>query len=270
MNQELKVEIKDDKSPRFETIIQSYTEPIASKVIPFIGFSCLEQAGIPSQAILSIANPDTKISQGIFNKTFRISIGYSGYLKDKFYRNMQPVFTGKSLQPPIFQNSGSTDQVLNIPLTYVPATPSYGAYTTNDTLGNVMPKILPENVVIKYVPTTLKNQYLKKKLSIQSSPSFAVIERYFEKNENVIIKYIGSDGSFLITSKDTNNQSFNANIASKNNTGIIFNSNRETSLKTKYAVIDASGSLNIELAFVLPNLLYKTHAYIENLSLIHI
>lgn len=256
MNQDILVEIKNDTG-RFVPLVQSYNDKIPSKIIPYILFSYSEQSGIPSQGLLSIANPDANMCNGIFGRQFRISIGYSSVTNSKVQRKLMPVFVGQCVQSPVFYNESATDQILTIPLAYVGVFGDYVSMTTNNKIGEALAKLLP-NAIIKYHPIALDKQFLKKPLALNGKINLSIIQKYFAENEGLLIKWVSNDNSYLVTKKDSGGLSVTS--------GVIPNNSLKTSLLTKYAVIDVSGVLNIELACVLPSLLGKVNATIENIG----
>lgn len=259
MNQQMVIEMRSDSKQQFQVVSRSFNpDPkLHSKVIPYMAVYYMEQGGVAMQATLSVANPDTEIAQNIFGKEFRISIGYSGFINGVFKQMINPIFIGKCFQAPVFQEFDSTDQILIIPLSYTLSVNGYGGFTTNDTISTALSKLFPKTK-INYNPMTIATQYLQKPLAIKDKTNFKTIQKYFSDNEKIFLKQNPTDSSISVTLKSSGGLVSNA--------GLIFNNEKETSIKTKYAAIDASGALNIELAFVLPNLIGKNYATIENIG----
>ena len=212
------------------------------------------------------------------------------------------IFTGFVIQPPYFTEGGQgTDQILYIPLAMgaLPIvdenkniTISYQAGISK--LEDVLNAIFKSNKYssiknIVFYRDELKNHYMKSSGSINLGEwGFSQLQMFFRQTEDIWLSTDNNNKLFVSTLEDMQNENYDKqNSEIGNNAGIIYNAsytktdsfhrdkgNKETTargyvstfLKTKFAVIGLDNSLNIELAFVLPNVIGKRYCVIENIG----
>lgn len=266
---------------------------ILMRIRPYVAVQMHIQDNLVTNVILSVGNPSPKFAKNLVGRMFEITLGYSNIKNGLFKVKEFVVFIGLVVQPPYYTDGGQgTDQILHIPLV-MGALPivdknkdvfvTYEAGVTK--LKDVLNQLFKQNKYssIKADPVfyskDLENAYMKSSASINlASWGFSQVQRHLEQTEGVKIFTNNTNTLYVADNKSLKDEMNNKQSVSGNNAGVIFNqyykrSNREDSvayvstyLKTKYAVIGLDNSLNLELAFVLPNLVGKRYCVLQNIG----
>lgn len=277
-------------------------ENILMRIRPYISAQVTIQDSLVTQLVLGVANPSPKFAKNLVGRLFRVSMGYSNIKDGKFLIKDFIIFTGLVIQPPYFTDGGQgTDQILYIPLAMgaLPIVEQNKDVTINYQSGiakleDVLNAIFKSNKFssiknIVFYRDELKNHYMKSSGSINLGEwGFSQLQRHFQQTEDIWLSTDNNNILFVSTLEDMQNENY-AKQSSKigNNAGVIYNrsytttdsfhrnkgndmTNRgyvSTFLKTKFAVIGLDNSLNIDLAFVLPNVIGKRYCVIQNIGI---
>lgn len=277
-------------------------ENILMRIRPYISAQVTIQDSLVTQLVLGVANPSPKFAKNLVGRLFRVSMGYSNIKDGKFLIKDFIIFTGLVIQPPYFTDGGQgTDQILYIPLAMgaLPIVEQNKDVTINYQSGiakleDVLNAIFKSNKFssiknIVFYRDELKNHYMKSSGSINLGEwGFSQLQRHFQQTEDIWLSTDNNNTLFVSTLEDMQNENY-AKQSSKigNNAGVIYNrsytttdsfhrnkgndmTNRgyvSTFLKTKFAVIGLDNSLNIDLAFVLPNVIGKRYCVIQNIGI---
>lgn len=265
------------------------------RIRPFISVHIESVIGTPMTCNLTIANPPMSFIQNIINSVFRINIGYGALRNGKFMVKMYPIFIGSVFQNPTIQDGGmGTDQIMMIPLSVYnfSSTSKPSVFNSTQKVGDVMSVLFPSPANISYSPKDLKNKNLTQQFTFNNGMTDREIQNHFINVESIEIRK-QSNGNIVVTDiagiKDVATKSSKENAVyiynqpvSKNGAGGVpsfrINSDKSvhndkeyyprvnTFLKSKYAVIGIGGDLNIDLAFVVPEVLSNMYIVIENVG----
>lgn len=289
------------KNNKFEPIISSYQlskdgklesgiKPY-SRIRPYISIRMEVQNGTPTTCILSIANPPMDILGNVVGKVFKIYIGYAGAMNGKFLAKMSSVFIGAVFQNPTITDGGKgTDQIMNIPLSlYNMANGNSASFSTNQKVRDVIKGVFAGNVNVEYSPKSLASQALKNPFTFNKGDSQEDVINFFRDAEGISIQ-IFPDKIVVTTQnqikKDTSSKKVKAVVihnqevskqgvnglpnfrvnADKSTLGSEYYPRVNTFLKSKYAIIGIDSTLNIDLAFVIPQMLQNMYVSIENVG----
>lgn len=265
------------------------------RIRPFISVQIESVIGSPMTCVLTIGNPPMSFLQNIVNSVFRIHIGYGALRNGKFMVKMYPIFIGAVFQNPTIQDGGmGTDQIMIIPLSAYNFSSSAKPSLFNPTqkVGDVMTALFPSPATITYSPKDLKLKNLTQQFTFNNGMTDREIQSHFLSVENIDIRK-QSNGNIVVTDmagiKNVATKSsaekavyiYNQPVSKKGINGVPnfrINSDRSvnskteyypranTFLKSKYAVVGIGGDLNIDLAFVVPEVLSNMYIVIENVG----
>lgn len=300
MTHEVKISFFNKKTGKWEVVCQTFTNekedknagkdgsgfiPVNYK--PYIAVTLSINATLITGATINWANPPENVAKNSFSRLVKINLYYGNIKGDYFQLSTGAEFVGLVTQPPYYVDGASqSDKILVMPL-------SMGAVFENksakiqDTMkiGDVMPMIFNiENMpkTIEYYPETIKDQYLKKDIIFNpNNMNLTQIIDYFAKVEDLVIK-ITPSCCVKIMNRDYIKE--NLTNGDEKNTAIIYNTSREigykfgedgkvtgsnyvnTFIKTRFAVMNLAGGLDLELAFFLPHLVGKEFCKIPNIG----
>ena len=290
-----------DKNNKFTPIISSYQlskdgklesgiQP-NSRIRPYISIRLEVQNGTPTTCMLSIGNPPMDILGNVVGKVFKIYIGYAGLMNGKFQAKMSSVFVGAVFQNPTREDSGQgTDQIMNIPLSlYNMANGNSTSFSTNQKVQDVIKGVFAGNTSVEYSPSSLATQPLKNPFTFNKGDSQEDVINFFRDAEGISIQIFPN--KIVVTNqaqikKDTSNKNVKAVIihnqevsksgvngtpsfrlnADKSTFSNDYYPRVNTFIKSKYAVIGIDNTLNIDLAFVIPQILQNMYVAIENVG----
>lgn len=265
------------------------------RIRPFISVQIESVIGSPMTCVLTIGNPPMSFLQNIVNSVFRIHIGYGALRNGKFMVKMYPIFIGAVFQNPTIQDGGmGTDQVMIIPLSVYNFSSSAKPSLFNSTqkVGDVMATLFPSPATITYSPKDLKSKNLTQQFTFNDGMTDREIQSHFLSVESIDIRK-QSNGNIVVTDmsglKDVATKSsvekavyiYNQPRSKKGANGapsFRLNSDKSvhnnvnyfprvnTFLKSKYAVVGIGGDLNVDLAFVVPEVLSNMYIVIENVG----
>lgn len=260
---------------------------ILTRIRPYISAQLIIQDSIITSLVLSVTNPDIRFAKNLVGNIFEVSLGYSNIKDGKFLNKIFLVFSGLVLQPPYFTEDGQgTDQTLHIPLA-MGALPMveqnkdlFISYTAGvDKIKDFLQKAFVDNQYssikkIEAYSPEVENQYFKSSGVINLAENgFTQVQRFLEQTEGIYIFSNNVDTLYYSTLVDMMSENYNKQSKVQNNAGVVYNrptrekaNNVKTFLKTKFAVIGLDNSLNLDLAFVLPNLLGRRYCIIENIG----
>lgn len=266
MNQEIVVEIKRNNNWEVVTASCGYnkiTKQYSPQAVrPQIRIQMLNSFGISSQLMLYIANPAVDFARGILGNEFRISIGYSGIKNGVWTNTIAPIFIGQALDNGTQVISNGTDQILQLSFSYQATTQL--KYTNSDNtsvkIDDFLKSSFPDYQII-YTDQGISMMFIQKNITwSKTSPTWQQLVQHFLKQEGLKLMLVEKNKQIVVASAKVNSLAPNINTL----TGIIFNNENETCIKNPYTIIGYGGIMLLELAFVMPNLINKCYAKIEN------
>lgn len=302
MTHEFRISFYDPKDKKFKIVLQTFNKQDAvsnasvdggEKFIPvnykpYIAVTLSITSTLITGATLSWGNPPESVAKNMFGRIVKIECMYASLKDNKFQLSQASEFIGVVTQPPYYVDGTTySDKILVMPL-------SMGAVFDNkpaklpDTMkiGDVLNAIFNIEGVpktINYYPKTIKDQYLKKEILFNpNTMNLTQLIDYFLEVEDLIIK-IMPNCCISVSNREYIKRTLK-NKSTELNTGIIHNEKESVKsqikkgggftrgnyvmsfLKTRFAVMNLSGGVDIELAFFLPHLIGKEYCIIKNVG----